>query len=387
MIFSLVSFIYRPWAMFCLSILACVSILIIERFLGIEWNFHPDANTYIEFSGLTSLSIKEIFLGYQPDSVAFMRLIEFNITFDSMLNGILTLRGNLFYVIVDLFNSDIRFVILFNIIIYSITNSAISIFFRNNCKLESEGYLGLLFLFVIFNPYRAHFSVQVLKDTLIISSLVFLTLNKTKVFGIIYFIAGVFLRSGWIIYLISFINIKVIVKLIREKSYLNKNLRFLFIATVLSFLYGLWFVISQWDTIIHVFTSTNGNMTFRDFDSVPSFYELGVVGSVIRAILWPVLYLTGAFIFLSPSIMYLPVAIGVFLQNFWIIKHFKRPYSLISVYLSIFVSMAIFAFIISGFTSYIRYCLPLITILPILLINEDRRQTKENFINKKDKKK
>ena len=86
MIFSLVSFIYRPWAMFCLSILACVSILIIERFLGIEWDFHPDANTYIEFSGLTSLRIKEIFLGYQPDSVAFMRLIEFNTTFDSMLN-------------------------------------------------------------------------------------------------------------------------------------------------------------------------------------------------------------------------------------------------------------------------------------------------------------
>ena len=141
--------------------------------------------------------------------------------------------------------------------------------------------------------------------------------------------------------------------------------------------YLIWFIDRHWGTIIHVITKTNGDMTFRGFDSVPSFHELGILGSIIRSILWPILYLTGAFIFLSPTIFYFPIAIGSFCLNLWIIKHFKDLRSLVPVLLSVYVSMAIFAFIVSGFTSFIRYCLPLIAILPILLINEENRQTKE----------
>ena len=353
-------FIYKPWAMFFISILACVVTLIIERLLGIEWDFHPDSNTYIVTS-------KEWVVDSCP-------------TYN--LRCVSNLKGNLFYLLVDFFHSNIQLVMFFNILIYSITNSAISNFFRNNCKLQSEGYLGLLFLLVIFNPYRTHLSLYVLKDTLIIASLVFLTLNKKNVFSTIFFIFGAFLRNGWIIYFLSFINISNLNNIIRKRNQFNKkNLYFISFALLLLASYFVWFVIHYWHTIVHVTTNTNGNMTFRSFDSVPSFYELGLLGSVIRAFLWPLLYLTGVFIFFSPSIMYLPIAIGSFFIQFWVFNHFKNPLRFLPIYLSIFLSMGIFAFIVSGFTSYIRYCLPLMAILPILLINEDNRTTKEHLTN------
>ncbi len=311
------------------------------------------------------------------DPSDYRSFLEINTNLDSMLKGVSALKGSLFYVIVDLFDSDIRLLIILNIFIYSITNSAITIFFKNNCNLESQKYLGLLFLLVIFNPYRAHLSVHVLKDTLIIASLVFFTLNKTKASSIIFFIVGAFLRNGWIIYFFSFINFKAFLSKLKEKSSsLNKN-KFLLFAVLALSCYLIWFIDRHWGTIIHVITETLGDMTFRSFDSVPSFHELGILGSIIRSILWPILYLTGAFIFLSPTIFYFPIAIGSFCLNLWIIKHFKNLRSLIPVILSVYLSMAILAFIVSGFTSFIRYCLPLIAILPILLINEENRQTKE----------
>jgi len=358
--FSKVSFFYKPWAMFFISILACILTLVTERFFGIEWDFHPDSNTYIVWSKEFTVSACSTF----------------------NLNCISDLKGNLFYFIVDFFDSNIKLVMFFNIIIYSITNSAIGHFFRKNCKLQSEGYLGILFLLVIFNPYRAHLSLYVLKDTLIIASLVFLTLNKRNVSSLIFFIFGAFLRNGWIIYFFSFINISNLNNILRKKNYLNKK-NFYFVSfTLLVFAsYFAWFVIHYWPTIIHVTTNTNGNMTFRDFDSVPSFFELGLLGSVIRAFLWPLLYLTGFFIFFSPSIMYLPIAIGSFFIQFWVLNHFKNPSRLLPIYLSIFLSMGIFAFIVSGFTSFIRYCLPLMAILPILLINEDNRIAEKHLNN------
>ena len=108
-------------------------------------------------------------------------------------------------------------------------------------------------------------------------------------------------------------------------------------------------------------------MTFRDFDKVPNFFELGVLGAIIRAIVWPFLYLTGIFFLLSPTIMYLPIAIGSFSLQFWHFKQYGRPVLCFQVYLA----MGILAFMVSGFTSFIRYTLPLLTILPILIIKKN----------------
>jgi hypothetical protein len=65
--------------------------------------------------------------------------------------------------------------------------------------------------------------------------------------------------------------------------------------------------------------------------------------------------------------MYLPIAAASFFLQFW---HFKQ-YGRLALYLQVYLSMSILAFMISGFTSFIRYALPLLTILPILVIKRN----------------
>ena len=43
-------------------------------------------------------------------------------------------------------------------------------------------------------------------------------------------------------------------------------------------------------------TQNQVDMTFREFDNVPNFFQYGVLGAVFRAIIWPFLFLTGLFI-------------------------------------------------------------------------------------------
>jgi len=315
-------FLYNPFVIFFLSILACLFVLSIERLVGIEWDFHPDANTYITISNRIASSF---------DIQNF-------------------LSGDSFYVMVDMLNSEVWLVITFNVFIYSITNVALMLFFKKNIGLHKK-QIWILFLLVIFNPYRTHLSVHVLKDTLIIFSMVyFFTSNKAYSWIFLLLSYSVSLRTA--IYLITILN--------------KKNLMILMILMVPV----VFFILMQSEGILYSILSAENqvNMTFRDFDKVPNFLEFGLFfGAIIRAIVWPFLYLTGIFFLLSPTIMYLPIAIGSFFLQFW---HFKQ-YGKLALYFQVYLAMSVLAFLVSGFTSFIRYALPLLTILPILIIKKN----------------
>ena len=315
-------FLYNPFVMFFLSILACLFVLSIERLSGIEWDFHPDANTYITISNRVASSF---------DIQNF-------------------LSGDSFYVMVDMLNSEVWLVITFNVFIYSITNVALMLFFKKNIGLHKK-QIWILFLLVIFNPYRTHLSVHVLKDTLIIFSMVyFFTSNKAYSWIFLLLSYSVSLRTA--IYLITILN--------------KKNLMILMILMVPV----VFFILMQSEGILYSILSAENqvNMTFRDFDKVPNFLEFGLFfGAIIRAIVWPFLYLTGIFFLLSPTIMYLPIAIGSFFLQFWHFKQYGKP----ALYFQVYLAMSVLAFLVSGFTSFIRYALPLLTILPILIIKKN----------------
>jgi len=120
------------------------------------------------------------------------------------------------------------------------------------------------------------------------------------------------------------------------------------------------------DFILSVMSTENQvDMTFRTFDNVHNFFELGLLGAIIRALIWPFLYLTGLFFIISPSIMYLPLALGSLFLQIWHIKQFGK----LAVYFQIYLSMSILAFMVSGFTSFVRYTLPLLTILPLIVMD------------------
>ena len=308
---------YNPFLIFSLSILACLFVLSIERLAGIGWDFHPDANTYITMSNGAAASF-----------------------------GILNYLGNFFYVLVDMMNSEVWLLITFNIFIYSITNVALAKFFKKNTGLHKK-QIWILFLLVIFNPYRIHLSVHVLKDTLIIFGMVYF-FTSSKIYSWIFLLLSYSVSHRTVIYLVAILN--------------KKNLIIIMIPIV-------FFISIQPEGFLSSILSAKDqvNMTFRDFDKVPNFFELGVLGAIIRAKVWPFLYLTGIFFLLSPTIMYLPIAVGSFFLQFWHFKQYGKP----ALYFQVYLTMGIMAFLVSGFTSFIRYTLPLLTILPILIIKKN----------------
>ncbi|ALE02765.1 hypothetical protein [Candidatus Pseudothioglobus singularis] len=325
---------FNPFLIFILSLLSCLFVLVTERALGIGLNFHPDANTYLTLG-------KDI------------ALADFNFRF---------LFGNSFYVLVSLFDSIIWQVLAFNIFLYSLTNVLLATFFDKNFSSNSF-LIWFLILLVIFNPYRLHLAVHVLKDTIIIFGLIgFLTLSR--VYSWIFMIISYSASIRTLIYLVSFINKKTFILAIMPV------IVFIFIQKD-GFLYSIINIENQ------------VNMTFRDFDKVPNFFEYGILGALLRAIIWPFLFLTGLFIFFSPSIMYLPIAFGSFCLQFWHIICFRKLAFLFPIYLS----MSVLAYMVSGFTSFIRYSLPLLTILPVMVLYKNNKQPKVylNMDNQNDR--
>ena len=308
---------YNPFLIFSLSILACLFVLSIERLTGIGWDFHPDANTYITISNgaVSNFDVQSYF-------------------------------GALFFALVDMMNSEVWMLITFNIFVYSITNVTLANFFKKHTGLHKK-QIWILFLLVIFNPYRTHLSVHVLKDTLIIFGMVYF-FTSSKIYSWIFLLLSYSVSHRTVIYLVAILN--------------KKNLIIIMIPIV-------FFISIQPEGFLSSILSAKDqvNMTFRDFDKVPNFFELGVLGAIIRAIVWPFLYLTGIFFLLSPTIMYLPIAIGSFFLQFWHFKQYGKP----TLYFQVYLAMGILAFMVSGFTSFIRYTLPLLTILPILIIKKN----------------
>ena len=317
----------NPFLIFALSILACLIVLFIERFSGIRWDFHPDANTYLSVG--KSLASKD---------------------FNSQM-----LFGNFFYVLVGFLDSEIWKVLTFNIFFYSLTNAALATFFDKNFN-SYNGFVWFLILLIIFNPYRLHLAVHVLKDTIIIFGLVwFLTLSK--VYSWIFILLSYSASLRTFIYLISFVS--------------NKN--FIIFATPV-----IIFIFFQSDGFLTSTLNTENqvDMTFRDFDQVPNFFEYGILGAIMRAIIWPFLYLTGLFFFISPTIYYLPIAFGSFCLQLWHLIYYRK----LALFLPIYLCMSILAYMVSGFTSFMRYALPLLTLLPIMLVNKNNRKKSQSLL-------
>lgn len=308
---------------FIFSIILAFLFLQLERFFGIQWNYHPDAETYI----------------YESQSVV-IELLE---------NGYLSLFNNFYYVVAFILKSNINFLILLNIISFSFTNvifySDLTKYYNFKRKPKNNNFwFSLLILFLV--PYRIHLAVHVLKDTLII---LFLSL---------FISGGIKKHIGFLfILLIRVFSFFYFIVLINKKYYKY----IIFVVIII-------FIIFSNQIVDYLVDKNDQEMTFREFDKVPTFSDLGITGTFIRAIIWPILVFSGIFIFISPSFSLLPVAIGSFIMQFWCFKYLKK----IGFTLGIYFSSAVIALFVNGFTSYIRYTFPLIIILPLLLIKQEK---------------
>ena len=303
--------------LFLLSGLICILALSLERLAGIEWDFHPDANTYISNSRLIAEAILQ--------------------------QGPLLALNNTYYLIVNLFGSDLIAVTMVNIAIYSITNVILGSYFSQFLRLnQPKGLLPfLLFALVLFNPYRIHLAVHVLKDSFIILSLLLVAVSWRL--SVLSWLPVLLFRLGGLIYIFSFIT--------------RRNILLLMAPICV-------YVALHPEIVSFILDSKQVDMRFRSFDKVPNFYQYGLLGAGLRAIIWPFFVLTGAFFLTSPTVMFLPIAVGSIFLQIWCWVTFRR----LSFLAIIYAPMGIIAIITPGFTSYIRYVLPILTIVPIFMM-------------------
>lgn len=302
----------RNTLIFCLSILVALLLMSIERLIGIGWDFHPDSVHYSKNSIYIANSLFE--------------------------SGFLSWFNGGYYYIMYLLNQDVFTVTVYNIILFALTNVIIA---KMHWEVRSNFIISIALLMLLLNPYRIHLATTMLKDTTMIflAVLIFYRLR----FALILIMPTIMIRLASVFYFIAWFKPKAL-----------KYLIFI----------GICIFIAFPDPIMDQLNiSQSIDLKTREFDNIPAFQEYGFLGSILRAIIWPLLALSGLFVFISPAFAYVFVAMGCFMNMIYTYIVFKKPPFL----LRIFVPMAIIAILAPGFTSYIRYVYPLIIVTPLLL--------------------
>ena len=313
---------------FIISLSAAFFMLLLERSLGINWDYHVDAKTYGENSRIITEGIIE--------------------------NGPIKLIGNSYYFIVSrIFNQNVFALTIFNLVIYSITNVLIFDFLRIKLNSFFVGKLSsLILLFYIFNPYRLHLGTTILKETPI-TFLITLLFYPTIFSSIIFFLL-VCLRTAGGIYALAF---------------LQKNKLYLFIVLIVFSV----IVFPELQNFVgdRIELTNEVNIRARAADTIPNWQDLGYFGAILRGIIWPFLALTGFFIFISPSGFLLPLAIGPLL-NILVVFNLKRSFLPFTV--GLYLSISLIAITAPGFFAFIRYSYPLVSLAPLFVCYEIKKQ-------------
>ncbi|SMX45336.1 hypothetical protein [Octadecabacter ascidiaceicola] len=308
---------------FVVSFILSATVLVLERAFGLGIDFHPDSVTYLTRS----------------DTVFEM----------AAANPRMILNHG-YYILASFLGQNPNYLVAVNMVLYAFTNALLHSSFRTSAmrvapETFSRTFYFLLYLLLLFNLYRLHLSVHVLKDTVITflavlmfnlgpfrGSILVPLISIFRLFGVAYFI--LFLKGRPLYFAIFFFGIIAIVG-------------------------------GQVDAISSFLLDWNDkDFNFRQGTEVPTFQALGLVGVVLRMIVWPILMLSGFFLFLAPAVLFVPIALGSFVLQLWGLAVFRRPIFTLSA----FGLLALIAALVPGFTTYQRYCLPILTVLPILYL-------------------
>ncbi len=306
---------------FFISTLFSILTLLFERSIGIGWDYHPDAVTYMNKYGAQVAATIE-----RPWTV-------FN---------------NLQYIVVWLFQIIGIELVFLNIAIFSVTNVLISKIHFSYIGSVKPHVFALMLLLI--NPYRLHLSTTILKDTAIIL-IVVLLVERRSVWYL--YIVGLMYRIASIVYIPLFFPA-------------SKFIYVLFGSALISCFF--------FDDIYALVIAQNAAiMQFRDFDRVPNFASLGLFGIFLRCVTWPLLVISGSFFVIAPSLQYCIVAMGSIgiLCYIFICVDVSKVYGKIIVAL---ILCSLFALATTGFNSFLRYVYPILVVLPLVLIKEQSRE-------------
>ena len=284
-------------------------------------------------------------IDYHPDATTYLDSLDES-THLKFYNDPLSYVGSFYYVFVSFLKGNVNILIGFNIFLFAVTNSAIF-------NLVRKTYLkkGWLFYFsilaIIFDPYRAHLSTHVLKDTFIIFCLFFLCFSKSFIINILSAIIGIFLRFAFFIYVPMLISLKKIT---------IKN----FISMFIIFFITTYYFLEE--IILGINEGQTADMAFRSFDLVPNFINHYSNGGLTRMMLWPAFRITGAAaLFSHVYLLFLIQGCALVYITF-----VNRAY-LKFVHLFLIIPLAALAYSVTGYNSFLRYTQPALTILSVCI--------------------
>ena len=321
--------------------------LYIERkILGISSTFHPDSLWYLtnhnQYSNYISvkLSLSE-------------NIINFFKNF---------LKGNSYYSVVKLlheikqlniinFLDAYRNLILLNIFLYSLTCALVFLHYIKHFHREQKNYLFILSIFVfMILPYKLHLAVNILKETFIFFFLIIFVLYQNKVSLILSSIFGTSFRFSFIIYYLIFFDFK---KLFNLKKLIYFSLTTIMIC--IFYFYTFYEVGDDHGNLFYHFiklvSERNTNeMAGRIFDYIPNFSN-DQFGYLYRSILWPLLFLSGTFIFFTDNIFFILLGIEIIIMQIitWICH--KR----LIINFGMILVLIIISLWVTNFTSFHRY--------------------------------
>lgn len=305
---------------FLFSLAAALLMLLMERAAGIGWDYHPDSVTYATMSGEVVTAI-------------------INNNYSQFINSS-------YYFWAYAFGMNIEILTSLNIIMFSATNVIIYVFHKKYINILELNHVSVfIILLLILNPYRIHLSTTILKDTSIILLVCMIVASRIR-------------ASIWIAPIL--ISLRVAALFYMTITLKRKHLiAILFIGLLITGVYS--------DNLTQVLLDFNSSeMQLREFDTVPTFQDMGILGVLARAITWPIFAVSGVFVVISPAPAFIPIAVGVIMTQiycYYSIGRFSFP-------LSVFVPMALFAALVTGYTSYVRYVYPLLVALPLFALKQ-----------------
>ena len=308
---------------FC-SIILSLIFLKFENFVGVGSDYHPDSIHYLNFK--LSFSDNNFFL--------FLK----------------QLYGRGFYFWVKILNYNYYYIIAFNILFFALTNVIFFSFFKKNLnEFDFKSYL--LLTAVILMPYKLHLSVHVLKETIIIFLFILIIFKSNKYFKFIFFLMVLIFRKFSIVYLIVFLNIKKI--LLMTNLNIKKKIIIFFSTSIFIFVilniatYHLY----NSSVIEIIYSWSIKDMGGRNYDSISNFSNYGLTGVFLKAILWPIIFLSGIFVFLSFNFFYFILFLEIVFLNMFYYYKYKKILFLLEIY----STLLLITFYVSSFTAYFRY--------------------------------
>ena len=295
---------------------------------------------------------------YHPDSVHYLsKYLDNSHQFKDYINNPLMIFNSNYYQISNLFRDNYYLLILINFILYSLTNVFIyQKVFKRYFYTISNIKLIFLFYLLFLDPYRLHLASHILKETFLIFFIIVIVLSNIKIIKILSIIFMESFRPNSLIYLFIFFTYSNL------KKFLNLKIIYIMLALIIiTLLFAILadqnvykIIQTQFENIINMMKKTyDREMPLRNYDHLAQFKDYGFpLGFLLKNITWPIMLVSGFFMFFVSSLMFKFLGVIILLNNALVYIVAKKTFISLGL-LIILVMISVYS---SSYTSMFRYC-------------------------------